>query len=236
MRGPRTLPRVPRRLSTGRVELGAVFLLVAGCATRARVAGPRPASQGGQGTAPDGTSLTHEGKALLGAGKPAAALAAFQRALEVDAAPALRQDDLRVAARLNNVGAAMVALGSPAEALVYFRRSFAIDEMVLDKAHPDLAIRLNNIGVALHALGRPSEALAYYRWALAVDEEAPGTAHPDVAIRLGNIAVALQSLGKSGEAVAYFQRARAIAHRTLVVTGLDSVKAPAKLTRTWIDR
>ncbi|MDP6774218.1 MAG: tetratricopeptide repeat protein [Rhodospirillales bacterium] len=122
------------------------------------------------------------GRALEAEGKPAAAAAAYRRALGIDAGSV---------EALNHLGNALADQGKADEAVAAYRRALDIDPR-------SLAI-LNNLGNALRELGQLDEAIAHYRRALEVDGASPGTHN-----NLGN---ALASQGEAEMAQAAYREA-----------------------------
>ena len=97
---------------------------------------------------------------------------------------------------MNNLALTYQSLARYTEAEPLYRRAIEIDEKVLGKDHPDVAIRYNNLAGLLQDQGKYAEAEPLYRRAIEIDEKALGKDHPDVAIRYNNLAVLLQDQGK----------------------------------------
>jgi hypothetical protein len=97
-------------------------------------------------------ALNNRGNTLQALGRPAEALASYDRALAVRPG---------YAEALYNRGIVLRGLKGPAEALASFDRALAID--------PNHVDALNNRGMVLRDLNRPLEALASYDRALSVD-------------------------------------------------------------------
>ena len=128
------------------------------------------------------------GVARLALGCPQDALAALDRALDLD-----RSRPGIWSAR----AAGLVALGRDEAGIGACRDALAMD--------PDNVLVLNVLGVALRRLGRAEEALATYDRALAIA--------PDFLDALCNRGAALSDLGRFGEALAAHDRAVAAAPR-----------------------
>ena len=159
------------------------------------------------------------GRALEAEGKPAAAEAAYRRALGID--PSSIE-------ALNNLGNTLADQGKADEAVAAYRRALDFDAESL--------ATLNNLGNALRALGEFDEAIAHYRRALDIDGASPGThnnlgnalagrgeaemaqaayrealkADPRFVDALYNLGNLLAGQGRADEAVAAYRRAVAI--------------------------
>jgi Flp pilus assembly protein TadD len=134
----------------------------------------------------DLNQLLGEGVALCGDGRPADALARFERALEID--PDSFQGH-------NNRGIALLQMDRVAEALDCFNKALAIK--------PDFARAASNLGSTLNTLGRHDEARAACEQALRIDP-----AHVDALINLG---VALFHLKQDDRALASLAKALELA-------------------------
>ncbi len=142
----------------------------------AHIVAHNPAARGAQGNL---------GNALLRAGRPAEALAAFRVALEQI------PDDIKARA---NLGVALIRTGRLDEAERELRRALALD--------PRHTITLQNLAESLRKQGRFEEALEYYRAAIGTDA---GNAYPHAG--MGD---ALFRLGRYREALRSFERALAL--------------------------
>ncbi len=125
------------------------------------------------------------GTALLGLGRLAEAVGAFETSLALDP---------RDLAALNSLGIAQLRRREFDAAIHAFRRALAID--------PNLVAAANNLGNVFRERGQLAEAETWYRRALAL---APGRASA-----ANNLAVVLRDQGRLGEAIAGFRKAIAL--------------------------
>lgn len=133
---------------------------------------------------PDASSWLAQGNAHAVQGRLDAAIAAWTRALEIDA---------RLVAAQANLGVALLQQGQPEAAVAHLQRAAA--------AAPQRADILANLGAALMELGRHADALACCDRALSVQPRLP--------MALANRALALRALGRPGEAEASYRTALA---------------------------
>jgi tetratricopeptide (TPR) repeat protein len=131
---------------------------------------------------PSVAAYVHCGAALRRLGRPAEAVASFDRAIALE--PACIEAH-------NNRGIALQVLKRPAEALASFERALALQ--------PQSAELHNNRGNILRHLGRLPDALASYERALALQ--------PNLAAAHNNRGLTLQSLRRYPEAAASYRRA-----------------------------
>jgi Flp pilus assembly protein TadD len=125
------------------------------------------------------------GVALAAAGRPAEAVAWFERALR------LRPDYPDAE---NNLGLSLAGAGRPAEARAHYERALDLK--------PDFGQAEMNLGVALASQGRMEEAVRHFQRA-AADEPTSASAH-------GNLASSLARLGRVDEAIAEYRAALAL--------------------------
>ena len=93
------------------------------------------------------------------------------------------------------------------EAEPLMRRALEINEAVLGRRDPVVAIRLNNLAGLLMATNMFTEAEPMFRRAFEMDEAALGRHHPVVAIRLNNLATLLGETQRFEEAEPLMRRA-----------------------------
>ena len=109
--------------------------------------------------------------------------------------------------------------GRGADAEKLFRSRLAIDERVLGKDHPDVAITLNNIARVLVERRAYSSARPLLERAVAITRQQRGDAYEDLAFMLGSLAIVRRVDGRAGEAEALLREAIAIGreqeHRSL---------------------
>ncbi|WP_052391023.1 tetratricopeptide repeat protein [Streptomyces sp. NRRL B-24484] len=172
----------------------------------------------GNGSAEDGIALGVEHRRLAGrlidAGRPADALAAAAKAVELlEPLLASHPEAVRVplAAALTNksgclgaVGRRSEALGPAGEAVAHYRSVVAGDPGP-DSAHNQLAVALGVLSSAQSDLGLHAEALESMAEAVAVQRrlvlaEVPGAAG-DLVLRLNNLAIRLNAVGHFREAL-----------------------------------
>ena len=135
---------------------------------------------------PDNAALQRDVAALyMTAGRTAAAVRRYRRALELDPAAATAH---------YNLATLLAAGGAVDEALRHFRRAVAL--------RPGHAAAHNNLGAVLKALGRLAEAAPHFERAVALDE-GNAAAH-------GNLASARAAAGRPGDAVRHYRRALAL--------------------------
>lgn len=120
--------------------------------------------------------------ALVETGRPAEAIAHYERAL------ALRPD---YAEAENNLGYALTRLGRFAEAIGHLERALRLQ--------PDYVDGHNNRGSALMGAGRTADGIAAFREATRLS--------PSYALAHFNLGLAIASTGKPAEAITHFQRA-----------------------------
>ena len=116
------------------------------------------------------------------AGRTAAAVRHYRRALELEPASATAH---------YNLATLLAAEGALDEAVRHFRRAVAL--------RPGHAAAHNNLGAVLRALGRLAEATPYFERAVALDAS-NAAAH-------NNLASALASTGRPADAVRHYRRA-----------------------------
>jgi serine/threonine-protein kinase len=121
------------------------------------------------------------GVLLMGTGKMAEALEAYQKALAIqqklaDANPAVTEFQRGLATNYNVIGIVQVGMGKPEEALTAFRKTLAIQQKLAD-ANPavaefqfDLSHTHNNIGLLLQT-AKPAAALQAHQKALAIRQK-----------------------------------------------------------------
>ncbi len=122
------------------------------------------------------------GLALYYQGKLDEAIAAYQKAIEIDP---------DYADAYYNIGIALRKQGKLDEAIAAYQKAIEID--------PDYADAYYNIGIALRKQGKLDEAIAAYQKAIEID--------PDYAKAYYNIGIALRKQGKLEEAIAAYQKA-----------------------------
>ena len=125
------------------------------------------------------------------------------------------ENDLRVAASLNDLGAVLEAQSKPAEAEVLFRKALAIRRQLSGNDSPAVAATLNNIGTALFDQGKFGKAEETQRKALALREKLFGKENADVAVSLHSLGNVLLMEGKNAEAEAIFRRVLAMREKLL---------------------
>lgn len=132
-------------------------------------------------------------------GRPALALAALERVLEV-ARRAYGVDHVRTVVALNNVGQAMIEIGRPADAEQPLREAQVVARKLLEPEHPLLGTVLRNLGGSLARQGQLDEADAVLAEAVANHVRAYGPGH--FLTQLANTSVGIVRLGqgKVGEA------------------------------------
>jgi superkiller protein 3 len=122
------------------------------------------------------------GLALAGRGQVEAAIAHYQKALEI------KPDH---AAAHNNLGLALVSLGRVDEAIAHFQKVIEIE--------PNYADAHNNLGAALGRRGQVNEAIAHFKKALEIK--------PDLARAHNNLGNILADRGQVNEAIAHYRKA-----------------------------
>ncbi len=136
---------------------------------------------------------------------------------------------------LNELGVTINDLGDKRKAIFYYEQALAIDEKVLGKEHPNVAIRLNNLGSAWDDLGDKKKAISYYEQALAIWKAVYGDTHPQVAVGLNNLGAAWDDLGDKKKAISYYEAALAIDEK---VFGKEHPKVAIRLNNlgsAWDD-
>jgi tetratricopeptide (TPR) repeat protein len=142
--------------------------------------------------------------ALLRAGRPAEAEAAFRRVLE-GYRRALGDDERKTLVTMSNLGDLLRSIGRPAEAEPLLRRASAGLERLVGRADPATRRAMGNLAITLHTLGRPAEAEPIYRQVLEAFREAGQRRHPEHLSLLNNHAKLLQDRGDYVGAVAEFR-------------------------------
>jgi tetratricopeptide (TPR) repeat protein len=127
-------------------------------------------------------SLNGLGNVYDDLGRYEEAIAAYQRAIELDP---------EVAYLHNNLGNVYRAQGRHEEAIAAYQQAIDLD--------PEFAYPHNNLGNVYADLGRYEEAIAAYQRAIALD--------PEDAVYHYNLGIAYQHAGRYEEAIAAYQRA-----------------------------
>jgi CHAT domain-containing protein/tetratricopeptide (TPR) repeat protein len=162
-----------------------------------------------QGADPDPRKTAFEafqkGVALVNAGKPAEALAAFEKALPLIES-AEGKDSLGVGAALAYMGRLHHAAGRNAQAEPLYRRCLAIYEARSGPTHLDTATGLGDLGLILFDMGQLAEAEKLFRRCLAIQESRLGKEDPETARTTGNLALLLGAAGRFHEAEMLYRR------------------------------
>lgn len=120
------------------------------------------------------------------------------------------EQDLRVAANLNDLAEAYRKQGKYTEAGPLYLRSLAIWKKALEPDHPLVAIGLNNLALLYSAQGKYAEAEPLYQRSLTIQEQALGSDSLYVAIILENYASLLRRMNRETEAGKMEARAKVI--------------------------
>ncbi|MCL4787030.1 MAG: tetratricopeptide repeat protein [Verrucomicrobia bacterium] len=104
----------------------------------------------------------------------------------------------------------MFGLGNLRDAETSQRRALEIQNEVLPKPHPDLALSLNNLANILQVQGRLDQAQPYYRDTLAMQRILLHANHPDLATTLNNYGLLLDRMGLWAESEAAHSNALTI--------------------------
>lgn len=128
----------------------------------------------------------------------------------VKEAEAVKSQDLRLARSLNDLGVIYYAQGKHAEAVPLYERALAIQENILGREHPLVALTLNNLAALYHAQGKYYKAEPLYERSLAIREKALGPGHPDVVTSLSGLAAVYHRRGKDAEAAEAEERVKAV--------------------------
>jgi len=117
-------------------------------------------------------------------------------------------------------------MGQYAKAEPLYQRSLSIQEAMLGKDHPDVALTLNNLALLYKSMGQYAKAERLYQRSLAIREAMLGKDHPDVANSLNNLAGLYEASDRTREAADLTDRARGLSRRH--VTLVLPVLAPAE--------
>jgi tetratricopeptide (TPR) repeat protein/predicted Ser/Thr protein kinase len=157
---------------------------------------------------------TNDGLVAMKRKKLAAALANFERALELQQAR-LGPEHPDVAMTLNNIGVVLGRLGRQDEAIANYEKSLAIHLAIEGPGHPNTATAQHNLGVLLRSRGRSLEARDRLEQALAVRRTALGLRHPDTLNTLQTLVkayLALKETARARAALDELREARLIVH------------------------
>jgi len=116
---------------------------------------------------------------------------------------------------LNQYSIYHMARASYEEAEVLMKRALYIDETLLGKYHPNVAIRLNNLAGLLQATNRLQEAEPLMERVVELFESAYGKDHPNVATSINNLALLFQATNRRQEAEPLMKRALRIFETSL---------------------
>ncbi len=140
------------------------------------------------------------GAALVNTGKHEAALASFERAMEI--ATANFPADNRVSAKvLSNIALSYTLEDRPAEALAAYQEALAVNERVYGAKHYNVAAVLLNMATLFDDLGRLDEALAATERGTAIQAEVLPADHCEVFFGSRVHAAILRQLGRGADAV-----------------------------------
>jgi tetratricopeptide (TPR) repeat protein len=129
----------------------------------------------------------------------------------VKEAEAVKPQALRLARSLNDLGVIYYAQDKHAEAVPLYERALAIQEKILGREHPLVALTLYNLAALYHAQGKYYKAEPLYERSLAIREKTLGPEHPDVMTSLSGLAAVYHRRGKDAEAAEAEARVKAIA-------------------------
>jgi tetratricopeptide (TPR) repeat protein len=177
-----------RRARSGAVLLGALVLVLAGCASSAQLLWEE---------------YTNAGLGAYRAGQYNRAAMYLNRA--VQKAEELGPQEL--GRSLNNLGELARRRGQTAEAERLFTRALAVKEM-LGKDHPDVATSLNNLAQVHVVQGRDADAIPLLERSLAIQENALDPEHPALRRSLTALGDVYRRVGRPEEAFIVDVRAR----------------------------
>ena len=130
----------------------------------------------------DAAALSDLGRALRHAGRLSAAIAAYERSLQLDATVAMTHV---------RIGVALRGAGRVDEAIRAYERAIGLE--------PELAAAHGNLGVALKSKGRLSEAIESLQCALRLDPNSPPT--------YNNLGITLAESGHLDQAIEAYKKA-----------------------------
>lgn len=156
------------------------------------------------------TSYNNLGVALMDLGEYSESLESLNKAI---AYYEQEQDHLSpssLADSFNNIALVYGAMADFESALTYLQRAVAIDEQLLERDHPNLAISYANLGLAYRNVGKLNEALNYLEKAISIQENSQEINLPALAISYSNIGYVYLDLLKHEKGISYFKKSIAI--------------------------
>lgn len=127
----------------------------------------------------------------------------------------LGDEQLAIAANLNNLALLYDAQGKYEQAEPFFQEALFLYKKLLRPEHPLTAQSLNNLANLYCAQGKYEQAEALYREALSLFRKLLGTEHPDTAQSLNNLAVLYHNQGKYEQAELLHQEALSLRKKLL---------------------
>jgi len=196
-----------RQLSTKHLMAAAVARMVAGDLNMARMEFTEAATLYAQAieSLPSSEESIHaeylnkHGTACYQAGDHTAAIASFERSLDILQAK-LGKNHPDVAAGLNNLALLHYSRGNYDAAEPLYKRALSIDEQTLGIDHSGVATDLNNLALLYKRQGNLEAAEPLLKRALGIKHKNFDPGHPSLVTGLKNYASLLHALGRDEEA------------------------------------
>jgi len=168
----------------------------------------------GEGTLIEAEHLVTRGGVDSAQGDYDAALAAFDRALEIQVAH-LGESHPILGNVENNIGSILVYKGDYGRAAEHIQRALAIFTAAYGPNHPRVAVALNGLGVVDEKRGDLGAARDAHAGALAIRKRAFGDDSPEAALSMDNLGSVHLMLGELSAAIEHCNRALEIREATL---------------------